>query len=144
MYSNTQSNLQDTRINVWAHAWYSTSTHEPTHRYASNWCTDSPVMQVTGVQAHRYASNWCIVTTHRYAHRYASNWTNVSRALPARQARERHTYKSGTHASGKYYCLHTRVWPTSTVTVDTVLNTASKSFCCFIWRRCSCVGINPK
>jgi len=45
-------------------------------------------------------------------------YSTVSHALPAC---ERHTRKSGLHASGKYYCLHTRVWPTGTVTADTVL-----------------------
>jgi len=41
----------------------------------------------------------------RGVHQYPSDWTNVSRALPARQARDgTHTSQShsGTHASGKY------------------------------------------
>jgi len=99
----------NTRSNVQVHAYQCMSTREPTK---------------------------AVQKIHASVHRYMSNWTNVSRALPARQARERQTRKSGTHASGKYYCLHTRAWPTGTVTADTVLNTASKSFCCFIWRRC--------
>jgi len=35
--------------------------------------------------------------------------------------REAHTQVTGTHTSGKYYCLHTSVWPAGTVTADTVL-----------------------
>jgi len=127
-------------------------------RILSSAHTRSNVQQCKSTRVSMYEHTRSIVQAHaslqllyrrymRGVHRYASNRTSVSRALPACQARERHTHKSG-------LVRHTREWQVLLFTHTCVAyrycnygystNTASKSFCCFIQRCCfSLCGINP-